>query len=269
MVALNTAACDFRIHDLMNHDFPVNLYLVISPADIDRMRPLLRLMVDMIVRRVCARMEFADGSSKASYKHRLLLLLDEFTSLGKLPIMEKALAYIAGYGGKVYLIVQDITQLNGVYGKENALMANCHVRIAYAPNTIETAKTLSDMTGKTTVVEEKVSLSGSRSGHLKNASVNMAETARPLLTPDECMRLPGPEKDGQGRVTKPGDMLIFTAGQPPIYGRQILYFFDPVFSVRSRMPAPERSDSLHAPRRETTPAPKILQEKENYENYFE
>jgi type IV secretion system protein VirD4 len=185
--------------------------------------------------------------------------------------MEKALAYIAGYGGKVYLIVQDITQLNGVYGKENALMANCHVRIAYAPNTIETAKTLSDMTGKTTVVEEKVSLSGSRSGHLKNASVNMTETARPLLTPDECMRLPGPEKDAQGRVTKPGDMLIFTAGQPPIYGRQILYFFDPVFSVRSRMPAPERSDSLHAPRREETPqvtSATPSSEQENYESYF-
>jgi type IV secretion system protein VirD4 len=271
VVALNTATCDFRIHDLMNFAAPVNLYLVISPADIDRLRPLLRLMVDMIVRRVCAKMEFADGSSKAGYKHRLLLLLDEFTSLGKLPIMEKALAYIAGYGGKVYLIVQDITQLNGVYGKENALMANCHVRIAYAPNTIETAKTLSDMTGKTTVVEEKVSLSGSRSGHLKNASVNVAETARPLLTPDECMRLPGPEKDAQGRVTKPGDMLIFTAGQPPIYGRQILYFLDPVFSARSKMLAPERSDSLHAPRREETPQaiPETSSpEQENYESYF-
>ena len=256
VVALNTGHCDVRIHDLMNHEKPVNLYLVISPADIDRMRPLLRLMVDMIVRRICAKMEFADGSSKAGYKHRLLLLLDEFTSLGKLPIMEKALAYIAGYGGKVYIIVQDITQLNGVYGKENALMANCHVRIAYAPNTIETAKTLSDMTGKTTVVEEKVSLSGSRTGHMKNASVNVTETARPLLTPDECMRLPGPEKDSQSRVIKPGDMLIFTAGQSPIYGRQILYFFDPVFSARAKVPVPGLnavypsgiSDSLYQPR---------------------
>ncbi|CAI3228599.1 type IV secretory system conjugative DNA transfer family protein [Desulfovibrio desulfuricans] len=267
VVALNTASCDFRIHDLMNHEKPVNLYLVISPADIDRMRPLLRLMVDMIVRRICAKMEFADGSSKAGYKHRLLLLLDEFTSLGKLPIMEKALAYIAGYGGKVYIIVQDITQLNAVYGKDNALMANCHVRIAYAPNTIETAKTLSDMTGKTTVVEEKVSLSGSRTGHMKNASVNVTETARPLLTPDECMRLPGPGKNSQGKVIKPGDMLIFTAGQSPIYGRQILYFFDPVFSARAKIPVPGLTpqfqsgitDSIYEPRPaawySATPAP--------------
>ena len=284
VVALNTASCDFRIHDLMNHDKPVNLYLVISPADIDRMRPLLRLMVDMIVRRICAKMEFADGGSVAGYKHRLLLLLDEFTSLGKLPIMEKALAYIAGYGGKVYIIVQDITQLNAVYGKDNALMANCHVRIAYAPNTIETAKTLSDMTGKTTVVEEKVSLSGSRTGHMKNASVNVSETARPLLTPDECMRLPGPEKDSQGKVVKPGDMLIFTAGQSPIYGRQILYFFDPVFSARAKIPVPGLTpqyqsgitDSIYEPRPaawySATPVPVVSlspeKEEVSSEQYF-
>lgn len=255
VVALNTSRSDFRIHDLMNAEMPVNLYLVISPADIDRMRPLIRLMVDMVIRRVCAKMEFADGSSKAGYKYRLLLMLDEFTSLGKLPIMEKALAYIAGYGGKVYLIVQDITQLNAVYGKENALMANCHVRIAYAPNTVETAEILSKMTGKTTVVEEKVSLSGSRSGHLKNASVNVSETARNLLTPDECMRLPGLSKDERGNAT-PGDMLIFTAGYSAIYGRQILYFLDPVFAARAKIPAPGTTaaypsgitDSLYFPR---------------------
>ncbi len=124
------------------------------------------------------------------------------------------------------------------------------------------------MTGKTTVVEEKVSLSGSRTGHLKNASVNVTETARPLLTPDECMRLPGPEKDA--RVTKPGDMLIFTAGQSPIYGRQILYFFDPVFSARAKMPAPDRSDSLYAaPSAVPVETPAALTpEKENYERYF-
>ena len=238
IVALNTSRCDFRIADLMNHETPVNLYLVISPADIDRVRPLIRLMVDMIVRRVCSKMEFADGSSVKSYKHRLLLMLDEFTSLGKLPIMEKALAYIAGYGGKVYIIIQDITQLNGVYGRENALMANCHIRLAYAPNTVETANTLSEMTGKTTVVDKKTSLSGSRTGGMKSASISVSETARPLLTADECMRLPGPVKDGQGRVTKPGDMLIFTAGKPPIYGRQILYFLDPTFSKRAKVPAP-------------------------------
>ena len=235
VVAAATSACDFRIADLMNHEKPVSLYLVISPADIDRVRPLVRLLVDMIIRRVCARMEFADGATKASYLHRLLIFLDEFTSLGKLQIMEKALAYLAGYGGKVFLIVQDTTQLSNVYGKEHSIMANCHVRIAYAPNTIETANQLSEMTGKTTAIDKKTSLSGSGIGLTKSASLSVNETARPLLTPDECMRLPGMMKDADGKVARAGDMLIFTAGRNPIYGRQILYFRDPVFASRAKI----------------------------------
>lgn len=238
IVAKNTSRCDFRIDNLMNHSCPVSLYLVLSPAEIDRMKPLIRLMLDLFVRRICAKMEFDGGQTKASYKHRLLLMLDEFSSLGKIAIIEKALAFMAGYGVKSYIIVQDITQLQSCYGKENSIMANCHVRVAYAPNTIETAKTLSAMSGQTTVIHEKVSLSGSRTGFLKNASVNMTETARPLLTPDETLRLPGPTKDAQGRIVAPGDMLIFTAGHNPIYGRQILFFIDPTFSARSKLPPP-------------------------------
>lgn len=254
IININTARSDFRIHDLMNHENPVDLYLVVPPSGIDRVRPLMRLMVDMIIRRVCDKMEFADGASKAGYRHRLLLMLDEFTSLGKLPIIEKAIAYIAGYGGKMFIIVQDIKQLNEAYGKENAIMANCHTRIAYAPNDPETARLLSDMVGKTTVVEKKISITSSRGGRSK--STNISETARPLLTPDECSRLPGAEKDAEGKVTKPGHMLVFTAGQNPVYGMQILYFKDPVFAQRAKMPAPGVSqkfpagitDSLYFPR---------------------
>lgn len=253
----NTQVSDFRLNDLMNHDCPVDLYLVISPAEIDRVKPLIRLMVDMIIRHICREMEFKDGRSVQGYKHRMLLLLDEFTSIGKLPIIEKAIAYIAGYGGKMYLIVQDLGQLNDAYGKENALMANCHVRIAYAPNKIETAQLLSEMTGKTTVVEKKTSYSYSKGG--KTRSVNMQETARPLLTPDECMRLPGSKKDSSGNVTEGGDMLIFTAGRSPIYGKQILYFKDPVFSARAKMPAPEKSDSIYNQKYEPSEMTKALQ----------
>jgi len=173
-------------------------------------------------------------------------MFDEFTSLGKLPIVELAIAYMAGYGVKGYFIVQDTKQLNAAYGQDNALMANCHVRIAYAPNLPETAEYLSKLTGTTTVVQYKKTLSKG------GTSLSVQETARPLLTPDECLRLPGIRKEHDRIV--PGDMLIFTAGNSPIYGRQILHFLDPVFLTRASMP-PAPADSLYFAREaDTRPA---------------
>jgi type IV secretion system protein VirD4 len=87
--------------------------------------------------------------------------------------------------------------------------------------------------------------SGSVFGSQTNIQSSTQETQRPLLTADEVMRLPAARKDAAGNVTEPGDMLIFMAGQTPIYGKQILYFLDPTFSERAKIPAPEKSDVLH------------------------
>ena len=110
IVARNTACCDFRISDLMNHGTPLSLYLVVSPADIDRTRPLFRIFISQLSGRLMEKMEFSGGGTKATYKHRLLLMLDEFTSLGKLAIIERAIAYMAGYGMKAYFVVPEEAQ---------------------------------------------------------------------------------------------------------------------------------------------------------------
>jgi len=238
IVAKNTSESDFFISDIMNSQTPVDLYLVVSPANLDRLRPLLRVFFNLALRKFTQKMEFENGQAVVGYKHRLLLMLDEFTSLGKLEIMEKALAFMAGYGVKAYIIVQDLSQLQKEYTRDESITSNCHVRIAYAPNKIETAKLLSDMTGKTTVVDKKTSVSGKRLGGMGNASVSVSEVARPLLTPDECMRLKGPVKDEKGGIKTPGDMLIFVAGYNTVYGQQILYFLDPVFQERVKISPP-------------------------------
>ena len=72
----------------------------------------------------------------------------------------------------------------------------------------------------------------------------MQEVQRPLLTPDECQRMPGPQKDEHDRITAAGDMVIYCAGHPAIYGRQPLYFEDETFAVRAAIPPPKGSDSL-------------------------
>jgi type IV secretion system protein VirD4 len=245
VVARNIAKSGFKISDLMNSEKPVTLYLIVDPTNKARLKPLVRLVLTQIVRNLTPRLQFRGGQPVQTYKHRLLLMLDEFPSLGRLPIFEDALAHLAGYGIKAYLITQDTAQLAAAYGKDEAIMSNCHVKVAFAPNKVETANLLSSMTGTATVVKRQVSTSGQRAAALLgHVSESLQEYQRPLLTPDECMRLPGAKKDGTGRITEAGDMLVFAAGFAPIYGKQPLYFIDPTFQRRAAIPAPPKSDVL-------------------------
>jgi type IV secretion system protein VirD4 len=246
LIAGNVSRSDFRILDLVNGERPVSLYLIVRVEDKDRMKPLMRLIINQLMR-VLLRpdIQYADGRPVAPHQHRLLLMLDEFPSYGKLEVFQEALAYIAGYGVKAYLIMQDRSQLLGAYGRDESIISNCHVRIAYAPNQIETAEWLSRMAGTTTIVKEDITSSGSRyAATLSHVSKTFHQIGRPLITPDEVMRLRAPRKDATDTIVEPGDMLVFVAGHAPIQGTQSLYFRDPVFLERSQVVAPALTAGL-------------------------
>ncbi len=78
-VAQVTSRCDWRIADLIAAEHPVSLYLVVPPSDISRTKPLIRLILNQIGRRLT---ESLDGSDGIARRHRLLLMLDEFPALG-------------------------------------------------------------------------------------------------------------------------------------------------------------------------------------------
>jgi type IV secretion system protein VirD4 len=247
VVAKNTSKSSFRIRDLMHHDKPVSLYLVINPNDQQRLTPLTRLITTQIIFNLAKKMEFRDGRSIEGYKHRLLLLLDEFPSLGKLDLFEKAMSFVGGYGIKAYIIVQDLTQIFKAYGKDENIRAGCHIQVAFAPNNPETAKYLSDSTGQTTIIKENYSesIQGGKLFAGTTRSVALQEVQRPLLTPDECRRLPGAKKDSiTGDVIEGGEMLIFPTGFSCIRGVQTPYFLDEEMNRRSKIVAPEKSDVL-------------------------
>jgi type IV secretion system protein VirD4 len=250
VVAKNISHSDFRIKDLMHNENPISLYIVTQPNDKARLRPLVRIMVNMIIRLLADRIEFSEGKPKAHYKHKLLMMLDEFASLGNLEIFQESLAFIAGYGIKCYLIVQDINQLKSRetgYGPDESITSNCHVQNAFPPNRLETAEYLSKLTGVTTVVKEHITTSGRRAGALLNqVSKTINEVQRPLLTADECLRMKGPKKNAKGEILEAGDMVVYVAGYPAIYGRQPLYFKDPVFNKRAAVPSPKESDVLNS-----------------------
>jgi len=245
VVAQNVCKSDFKITDLMRADKPVSFYLLIPPNQIGRFSPITRMIIDTIIQRLASEMEFAGGEVKDNYKHRLLMMLDEFPAFGFMPNFETAMAFIAGYGITAYIIAQDRIQLRKTYTAEQTITTNCHTHIAYPPNEKDTAKYISEMTGETTVIKKKITTSGSRSAlYAGRMSISTDEIKRPLLTPDEVSRLTPPVKNADGKILKGGEMLIFQQGKPPIRGKQVLFFQDPVFLARSKVMAPERGDKI-------------------------
>jgi type IV secretion system protein VirD4 len=244
IIAQNLKTSDFKITDFISSHQPISLYIIMKPNDKDRLRPLFRILINMIIHLLAKDIVFHNDQQQKHYKHRLLLMLDEFPSLRKLDLLQESLAFLAGYNIKCYLICQDLNQLKSKetgYGSNETITSNCHIQTAYPPNRLETAIHLSQLTGESTVMKEQITVSGQRtSAFLGKVSKVIHEIKRPLLTPDECLRMPGPLKNEKGEIETAGDMIISIAGFPAIYGKQILYFQDPIFRSRSKIPAPQK-----------------------------
>jgi len=226
VIAANTAVSDFRITDLMNHQRPVSLYVVVPLAHKNSLRPLIRLMLSQILHRLTEHLEFRNGRAVTGYRHRLLLMIDEFPSLGRLDMFAESLSLIAGYGIKACLIAQDTSQIHAAYGHDEAITSNCDTRVAFTPNRIETARLLSQMAGETTVRHSHRTISSS------GESVSEPEVARPLITPDEAMRLGAHEA------------LIFASGRPAIRAGKLRYYMEPFFKRLAKIPPPSKSDRV-------------------------
>ncbi|MDE1992560.1 MAG: conjugal transfer protein TraG [Rhizobiaceae bacterium] len=215
VVAEVTRRCDWRIADIVGGRQPTSLYLVVPPSDIARTKPLIRLILNQIGRRLTE-----DLKAKGN-RHRLLLMLDEFPALGRLDFFESALAFMAGYGLKSFLIAQSLNQIEKAYGPNNSILDNCHVRVSFATNDERTAKRVSDALGTATEMRAMRNYAGHRlSPWLGHLMVSRSETARPLLTPGEIMQLP------------PADEIVMVAGTAPIRAKKARYFEDQRFKER-------------------------------------
>lgn len=241
-VAAVTSRCDWRIADLMSADMPMSLYLVVPPSDLSRTRPLVRLLLNQIGRRLTETLPQVDASSRGSARvsdvmpHPLLWVLDEFPALGRLDFFEQALAFMAGYRMRALLIAQSLNQIEQAYGPNSSILDNCHVRVAFAPNDERTGRRLSETLGTATEVHLHRSYGGSRGSlWLDHMTVSRQATGRPLLTPGEVMQLP------------PDEELVMVAGHPPLRARKLRYYADRNFISRVS-PPPALSEGGYADR---------------------
>jgi type IV secretion system protein VirD4 len=235
VVAAVTQRCDWRIRDLVEAKHPVTLYLVVPPSDISRTKPLVRLFLNQIGRRLTEELE------NKQRRHRLLLMLDEFPALGRLDFFESALAFMAGYGLKSFLIAQSLNQIEKAYGQNNSILDNCHVRVSFATNDERTAKRVSDALGMATEIRAMKNYAGSRlSPWLGHLMISRQETARPLLTPGEIMQLP------------PDDEIVMISGGAPVRAKKARYYEDP--ELAGRILSPPRLSAASTPSASTAPA---------------
>jgi len=234
IVQKTVSRSDFVVRDLVYGMEPMSLYFKVPQPDRERLRPLVRLMLQLIFNRL---MERLDPS-----RHHLLLMLDEFPELKKIPNLAGAMSLMAGYKIKPYLIAQTLTQIIEEYGPNESITDNCYIKAAFQTDNLQTCKNLSELSGNMTVEKETVNYSGQRTDfYLKHIFRSVEQVQRPLITVDEIRRIKPPTKatnDPDSKITAPGDMLIFINGVAPIYGVQSLYFLNDALLARTKLKPP-------------------------------
>jgi type IV secretion system protein VirD4 len=235
-----TSANDFDLRELRKK--PLSIYVGVNPDDLHRLRPVLALFFQQAIGLQTRTLPEHDPT----LTYQVMMLLDEFTALGRIPIIAESISYLPGYNVRVVLVIQTPAQLRDVYGPNGAetMLKSLAARIAFEPKDFADAREISDELGFTTVKAATLSkpLPGfSDIRGRRQRSVSLSDQRRALLLPQEVKTL-GPEQ-----------AIIFYEGLKPIRCRKIRYFTDPRFKARL-LPPPLRAASQAAPRVHLTPA---------------
>ena len=202
----------------MNYKTPVSLYLVVPPADITSLSPLIKILLLQMVNILTPEIDYIN---KKGHKWKMLMLLDEFPAIGKLEVLEKGIGYVAGYGMKMMLILQSLDQLFKIYGKENGFLSNCQAQVFYTSNDETTANYVSKLLGKETI--EQFTQSNKTVGTIIK-SESQQFLGKDLLSPDEVGRFPSDK------------IIIKLSGRNPIKSDKIVYFLEKEYADLTKIP---------------------------------
>ena len=219
IIRKNTSRADFRIKDLMDYKNPVSFYIVVEAEQMDTLSLLLRILVTQTIGILAPEMDFS--SDKPIHKHKMLFLMDEFPAFGTIPLFEKALAYIAGYGMKALIIAQALNQIKKNYGDRNSVFDNCATTVFYSPTPLdtETPKQISEMLGDKTI---KVKNRSYKAFQIGSSNISESNQARRLLTPEEV----------RNKVAGKWNIISVTGLYPRI-GVKLEYFREKYFKSKT------------------------------------
>lgn len=214
---------------------PQSLYLAIAPDDLQRLTPLLRLLIEF----------FLASNTKAgetpaddpALKVPVLMLLDEFLSLGRVDKLVHALSYVRGWGIRIATVIQSEAQLQAVYGRElaEAFIDNHRARVYYRPpvHRRDLAEAISKIVGQRTVSQTSYSYADGK------RSKQISKTGQSILDADEIANL------------RDDETLVLVEGIRPLIGQKLRYYRDKTFKQRQLaalpLPAPLKIASQEPP----------------------
>jgi len=209
LVDAATSANDFDLRDIRKKR--MSIYLGVTPDNLERLAPLMNLLFQQLID--LNTRELPNQNKKLKYP--CLLLMDEFTAIGKMGILSKGISYIAGYGLRMMPIIQSPSQLMEVYGKDAAqtFTTNHALQIVFPPKASETqtAKDISEWLGYQTVKGVSES-KGTELFSKRNKSENISDQRSALMLPQEITGL-GQDKE-----------LVILENVPPILAKKIVYY---------------------------------------------
>lgn len=214
LIDTTTASSDFDLNQFKKQ--PHTLYVGLTPDNISRLAPLMGMFYQQCASIFTAKMPGKDDV------HGVLMLMDEFPTLGKMEQFQAGIAYFRGYKVRLFLIIQDTEQLKGIYEESgmNSFLSNSTYRITFAANNMETANLISQLLGNKTV--DQISYNKPKYLDLNPGarSLHVSHTQRALLLPQEVIQLPRE------------DQILLIESQPPIKSKKIFYFKESIFTKR-------------------------------------
>jgi len=215
LVAEKTRRSDFRISDLVCLDIPRSLYIQLPPSDANRLRPLSRLILSQIATLMMEDLNTVRGLEK---KHKLMMMIDEFATLGRLDCFTSWIRVMASYGLRAVLILQSDRDLADTYGPYNTISENCPVQVLFPTSDDSTLRRISTAIGNDD--ENRESRTYPRWFSPGKSSKSISERRRPVLEPAEIRSMP---KDEQ---------LILITTCKPVRCKKIRWWMDKPFKSR-------------------------------------
>lgn len=209
-----TSADDFLLTDVRKKK--MTIYIGIQPNKLAESRLIINLFFSQLINLNTKELP----QNNKELKHQCLLLMDEFTAIGKVDIIATAVSYMAGYNIRLLPIIQSMSQLDATYGKDlsRTMITNHAMQIVYAPREQQDANDYSEMLGYTTVRKDSFTRG-------REFSRSESEERRALMLPQELKAI-GFDKE-----------IFFYEGIPhPVLCDKIKYFQDKYFTQRL-MPA--------------------------------